>query len=162
MGVNTNSNTLTLKKMVLPKSELFSTQIGFKSLAFEGNDFMTGSHISSKDLKGKYVLLDFWAVWCGPCRQEIPNLKELYEKTDKDKFAIIGIVGDSPSDALRKIIENDSITWTQILSTDSNKIKETYGIQGYPTTFLLNPDGIIVAKNLRGKELEEKVLGLIK
>lgn len=161
IGVNTNSNTLILEKMSLPKSKLYSTQIGFKSIPFEGNDFMTQSHISLKDLKGKYVLLDFWAVWCAPCRQEIPNLKDLYKKTDREKFEIIGIVGDSPSDVLKEIIENDSIRWTQILSTDSNKIKETYGIHGYPTTFLLNPEGIIVAKNLRGKELEEKVLGLI-
>ncbi len=161
IGVNINSNTLELEEMTLPKSELYSTQIGFKSFSFNGNDFMTESQVSSEQLKGKYVLLDFWAVWCGPCKQEIPNLKELYEKTDRDKFEIVGIVGDSPSDALKKIIETDSITWTQILLTDSNKIKETYGVYAYPTTFLVNPEGIIVAKNLRGKELEDKVLGLI-
>ncbi len=161
VGVNTNSNTLTLEKMSLPKSELYSTQIGFKSIPFEGNDFMTETHLSSKDLKGKYVLLDFWAVWCGPCRQEIPNMKDLYKKTDREKFEIIGIVGDSPSDELKKIVESDSITWTQILSTDLNKVKEAYGIHGYPTTFLLDPEGIIIAKDLRGKELEDKVLELI-
>lgn len=161
IGVNTNSNTLILEKLTLPKSELNSTQVGFKSFSFEGNDFITESQISSEQLKGKYVLLDFWAVWCGPCRQEIPNLKDLYKKTDREKFEIIGIVGDSPSKALKEMIEKDSIGWTQILSTDSNKIKETFGIHGYPTTFLVNPEGIIVAKNLRGKELEEKVLGLI-
>lgn len=161
IGVNTNSNTLILEKMALPKSELHSTQIGFKSFPFEGSDFMTETRISSQQLKGKYVLLDFWAVWCGPCQEEIPNLKELYEKIDRNKFEIIGIVGESSPESLKKLIEKDSITWTQILSTDSNKIREAFGIQGYPTTFLVNPEGVIVAKNLRGKELEDKVLKLI-
>ncbi|WP_430814931.1 TlpA family protein disulfide reductase [Carboxylicivirga sp. RSCT41] len=160
IGVNVNSNTLELEEMTLPKSELHSTQIGFKAFSYDGNDFTTEAQVSSEQLKGKYVLLDFWATWCGPCRQDIPNLKELYEKTDRDKFEIIGIVGDSPSKALKEIIEKDSIGWTQVQSTDSNKIKETFGIHGYPTTFLINPEGIIVAKNLRGKELEERVLEL--
>lgn len=161
LGVSINSNTLKLERVTSPKSELYSTQMGFKAFSYEGSDFTTASQVSSEKLKGKYVLLDFWAVWCGPCRQEMPNLRALYEKTDREKFDIVGIVGDSPSDALKEVIEKDSITWTQILSTDSNKIKETFGIHGYPTTFLVNPEGIIVAKNLRGKELEEKVLDLI-
>ncbi|RUA08014.1 MAG: hypothetical protein DSY82_07460 [Flavobacteriia bacterium] len=161
IGVNINNNKLELERINLPKSELYSTQIGFKSIPFEGIDFITETQIAFKKLRGKYVLLDFWAVWCGPCLQEIPNMKDLYKKTNREKFEIIGIVGDSSSDALKKIIEKDSINWPQILSTDSNKIKETYGIHGYPTTFLVNPEGIIVAKNLRGKELEDKVLKLI-
>lgn len=162
LGVNLNKNVLLLEKIGLSKNELFSTQIGFKPFAFEGSDFVTESNVVLEELKGKYVLLDFWAVWCGPCREEIPNLKELYKTTDREKFEIVGIVGDSPSDALREIINNDTITWPQILSTESNKIKEDYGIQGYPTTFLLNPDGLIIAKDLRGRELEERVLELLK
>jgi len=162
IGVDNNKNALILEKMDLPKSEMNSTQIGYKTYPFEGNDVVDESPISLDKLKGKYVLLDFWAVWCGTCREEIPNLKALYEKTDRDKFEIVGIVGDSPKDALLKIIETDSITWTQILSTDTNKIKEDYGIKGYPTTFLIDPNGVIVAKDLRVVELEMKVLELVK
>jgi len=161
LGVSLNNNTLKLKKIDQQKNELHSTQIGFQSIPFDGKNFITDSIISLHELSGKYVLLDFWAVWCKPCRQEIPDLKELYEKTDREKFEIVGIVGHSPSDALSEIIKKDSIIWPQILSTDSNKINEKYGIQGYPTTFLLNKEGIIIAKNLRGKKLKEKVLGLL-
>ena len=108
------------------------------------------------------MFLDFWATWCGPCLQEMPNLKELYKKTDRDKFEIVGIVGDSSNDQIKKIIEKDSIIWPQVLTTDSNKIKEDYGIQGYPTTILIDPEGIVIAKSLRGKELVEKILALTK
>lgn len=161
LGVNLNKNSLILEKMELPKNELFSTQIGYKSPLFTGNNVVDQSSISLDGLKGKYVLLDFWAVWCSPCIQEFPNLKELYEKTDRNKFEIIGIVGDSPLNSLMDLIDKFSIPWAQILSTDLNKIKEAYGVQAYPTTFLINPEGTIVAKNLRGKELEDKILKLI-
>ncbi len=161
LSVNMHKNILILEKTNLPKNQLYSTQVGFKSFPFEGKDFKTKSSISMNNLKGKYVLLDFWAVWCGPCIHEIPNLKQLHEKIDKSKFEIIGVVGSSTPDALEKMINQDSITWPQILSNDSNNIIEDYGIHSYPTTFLLNPQGTIIAKDLRGKELENKVLSLI-
>lgn len=162
LGVNRNENVLILEKTDLPKDQLYSSQVGYKSFDFAGNDFKTKSSILSDSLKGKYVLLDFWAVWCGPCIQEIPNLKSLYEKVDRSKFEIIGIVGDSPTDALEKLLTKHAISWSQIVSDDTNKIKEKYGVHGYPTTFLINPEGIIVAENLRGKELEDKIISLIK
>jgi len=161
-GVKRNKNTLILEKITTPKNELTSTQTGFKPKSFEGIEFVTETHFALDNLKGKYVYLDFWAVWCSPCRQEIPNLKDLYKKTNKSKFEIVGIVGESSEDALRKIIVNDSITWPQILSNEVNKIKEDYGVTGYPTTFLLDPEGFIIAKGLRGKELEDRVLDLLK
>jgi thiol-disulfide isomerase/thioredoxin len=162
LGVKKNKNTLMLEKITTPINELSSTQVGFKPMSIEGYEFMTESHIALDNLKGKYVYLDFWAVWCSPCLQEIPNLKELYKKTNRAKFEIVGIVGESSEDALRKVIINDSITWPQILSTEVNKIKDDYGVTGYPTTFLLDPDGFIIAKGLRGKELEDRVLDMLK
>ena len=162
LGVNTNKNTLALERVNLPKNQLVSTQTGYKSCPFEGKDFKTQLPVSLENFKGKYVLIDFWAVWCGPCIKEIPALKELYAKIDRSKFDIIGIVGDSPSNALNELIDKYSIPWTQILSDEKNKIKENYGISGYPTTFILDSNGIIVAKDLTGKDLEEKILSLIK
>lgn len=161
IGVNHNKDVLTLEKTSLSQNQLYSTQVGYKSFSFAGQDFKTKSSISLDNFKGKYILLDFWAVWCGPCLNELPNLKNLYDKIDKNKFEIIGIVGESSSDVLERMIKTFSITWPQIISDDTNKIKETYGIISYPTTFLISPEGIIVAKNLRNKELEDKIIELI-
>lgn len=157
LGVKKNENVLVLEKMNLPKNKLSSTQIGFKAFGFSGNDFKTKIPISLNSLKGKYVLLDFWATWCGPCIEEIPNLKNLYKDIDKSKFEIISIVGASPIEDLEKMVQKHSISWPQIVSDDSNKITDIYGIKAYPTTFLLNPDGVIIAKNLRGQSLEDKL-----
>ncbi|MDR2148252.1 MAG: TlpA family protein disulfide reductase [Tannerella sp.] len=161
MGVNTNKSTLVLEKTDLPKTQLFSTQIGYKSYPFQGEEFTTKSPVSSDILRGKYVLLDFWATWCGPCIQEFPHLKELYSKTDRAKFEIVGIVGDSPLNTLTDAVERYGLTWSQIVSDDANNITKTYGINGYPTTLLIDTAGIIITKNLRGKELEEKILSLV-
>lgn len=161
MGVNPNKNVLVLEKTNLPQSQFCSTQVGFKPFGFEGQNFKTKSNISLDDYKGKYLLLDFWAVWCGPCIQELPNLKATYDQLDKSKIEIIGIVCESTADAVEKLIDNYSITWPQILSDDINKIKINYGITSFPTILLINPEGIIVAKNLRGEMLENKMKELM-
>ncbi len=160
-GVSLNKNVLVLEKTNLPQNQLVSTQIGFKTWNFEGQNFKTKSNISLGDYKGKFLLIDFWAVSCGPCIQEMPNMKALYDKSDKSKIEILGIVGSSQADALEKAIDKNSITWPQILSDDTNKITNKYGINSYPTTLLINPEGIIVAKNLSGKDLENKINDLI-
>ena len=162
LGVNTNKNTLVLEKTDLPKTQFFSTNVGYKPYPFQGEEFTTKEMVSLESLRGKYVLLDFFGTWCMPCISEISSLKELYAKTDRAKFEIIGIVGRSPSDALRRLINNYSIDWPQIISNETSLLIEKYGISKYPTTFLLDPEGVIIAIDLRGKELEEKVLSLIK
>ena len=165
LGINTSKNALILEKVDLPKTQIVSTQVGCKSPSFEGEEFTNKSSISSEMLKGKYIFLDFWATWCGPCIQDIPNLKELYAQVDTSRIEIIGIVGDSPADMINEMINQHQITWPQIVSDDNNKITEKFGVgilKGYPTSFLLNPEGIIIAKNFRGEELVENVLARMK
>ena len=161
LEVNVNKNTLVLEKFDLPKTQLYSTQTGYSPYPFHGEEFTTKTTISLESLKGKYVLLDFWAEWCGPCIAEFPRLKELYSKTDRTKFEIIGIAGGSSFDGIKKLIDQHEITWPQIFSDNTNKIIEKYGIHSYPKVFLIGTEGIIIAKNLSGDELEEKILSLI-
>ncbi|WP_158332203.1 TlpA family protein disulfide reductase [Bacteroides reticulotermitis] len=161
-GVNTNKNTLVLRKTEQPKEQLQSTQVGYKAHSFQGNNFKSQDLITSESLKGKYVLLDFWAIWCGPCLQEMPHLKELYDKVDRSKIEFIGIVGDSQPAQLTQMMDKYAITWPQILSDDANGIKEKFGIKSYPTTFLLDEQGVIIAKNMWGEELEKMLLNLAK
>ena len=157
-GVNTNKSTFVLEKI-----DSLSTQIGYKSYPFQGEEFTTKIPVSSESLRGKYVLLDFWATWCKPCIQEFPFLKKLYANTDRTKFEIVGIVGgDSPPNMLTEVVERYELTWPQILSDETNNITKTYGVRGYPMVFLLDTDGFIIAKYLRGKALEEKILSLMK
>ena len=158
LGVN-NRNSLVLEETDLPKTQLFSTQVGSKTHPFQCEEFTKKTVISLENFKGKYVLLDFWAEWCAPCIAEFPHLKELYSKTDRTKFEIIGIAGQSTPNGIKRLIEQHELTWSQILSND---IVAMYGITSFPTTILINPDGIIVAKNLKRKELEEKILSLIR
>lgn len=160
LGVNRNEDVLLLENMNLSKNQIRSTQIGNKPFDFSEKQFQKHNMISLDRLRGKYVLLEFWDTWCGPCIKEIPNLKTIYNKTDKSKFEIIGIVGDNPTTVLEKFANKHGITWPQIIDY-SNKIKEKYGVRGIPATFLIDPEGKIIAKNLRGKELETKVNSLI-
>ncbi|GHV64082.1 hypothetical protein FACS1894199_01510 [Bacteroidia bacterium] len=160
-GVNRNKDVMLLERVKEPQSRLYSTQKGFKAFPFEGSDFITKAEVSLESCRGKYVLIDFWAVWCGPCLQEMPALKALYENTDRAKLEVIGVVGRSSAEELGKMIERFGITWPQVLSDATNPIVKKYRITYYPTTLLIDPEGIIIAKDLRGKALEAKITELM-
>ena len=117
-----------------------------------------GNEISLSDYagKGKYVLIDFWASWCVPCREEMPNVKAVYEKYKDKGFEVVGISCDNNHDAWVKAIHDLELPWKQMsdLKWEANAI---YGINGIPYTVLLDPDGIIVARDLRGEQLGEKL-----
>lgn len=125
-----------------------------------------GEALSLRSLRGKYVLLDFWASWCGPCRRDNPNLVRIYNEYKDDNFTILGYSLDGGNNGLEKwtnAIQADGLTWPQIsdLAGWQSLATQLYGISSVPTNFLIDPNGVIVAKNLRGEALENKLKELL-
>ncbi|WP_035564443.1 TlpA disulfide reductase family protein [Hymenobacter sp. IS2118] len=116
-------------------------------------------------LRGQYVLIDFWASWCGPCRQENPNVVKAYNEFKGKGFTVIGVSLDNPNgrEAWLRAIAKDGLTWTQVsdLKSWNNAVAQAYGIQSVPQNFLLDPQGKIVATNLRGEELQSTLAKLL-
>lgn len=136
--------------------------IGSEALEFTQAD-TAGNPVSLSSYRGKYVLIDFWASWCKPCRMENPNVVEAYNKFNKKNFDILGVSLDQDKDAWIKAIGKDKLTWKQVsdLKFWSNDVAVLYHIQGIPQNFLVDPSGKIVAKNLRGADLEAKLCELL-
>ena len=134
------------------------TAIGKHAIDFTQPD-LNGKNVSLSSFKGKYVLVDFWASWCGPCRAENPNLVRLYGKYHSNQFDILGISLDNNKTTWQKAISNDKLTWTQVsdLRSWDSKAVQAYGIKGIPFNLLLDTNGKIIAKNLRGAALQKKL-----
>jgi peroxiredoxin len=134
--------------------------IGTEALDFTQPD-TTGSPVSLSSFRGKYVLVDFWASWCGPCRNENPNVVENFNKFKAKNFTILGVSLDRPGkkEAWVQAIHEDNLTWTHVsdLQFWNNAVAQLYHIQGIPQNILVDPEGKIVAKNLRGPALEAKL-----
>lgn len=131
---------------------------------FTQNDTL-GKPVSLKDFRGKYVLLDFWASWCGPCRKENPNVVKAFNKYKDRGFTVLSVSLDQPGkkDAWLKAIHDDHLTWTHVsdLKYWGNDVVKLYDINAVPANYLIGPDGVILAKNVRGEDLEhalEKVI----
>lgn len=136
-------------------------------MALEGTT-AEGEEFDWKSYRGKVVLVDFWASWCGPCRAEIPNMKEQLEKYGDKDFAVVGINLDTTRKAYQKYVDDQELTWTNLMSDKkeemgwNNPIVSQYGVSGIPTAILVDREGKVVSLRARGKELNlqlDKLLG---
>lgn len=134
------------------------TQEGEPAPDFTQTD-VNGKPVKLSDFRGKYVLLDFWASWCGPCRRENPNVVKAYNAYKDKGFTVLGVSLDKPADKDKwlQAIEKDGLTWTQVsdLKAWENEAAKLYEVNAIPMNFLIDPNGKIVAKYLRGAALEE-------
>jgi peroxiredoxin len=148
------------KKFALLMPKLKAVALGATAPEFAEAD-TSGKMVSLSSFRGKYVLIDFWASWCGPCRGENPNVVKAFNHYKSQKFTIIGVSLDRANGKKNWLdaIHKDGLAWTQVsdLKFWDSKAAALYGVRGIPQNFLLDPEGKIIAKNLRGDDLENKL-----
>lgn len=143
-------------------AKLENVAVGKMAPDFTMND-IDGNPVSLSSFKGKLILVDFWASWCGPCRRENPHVVKLYTEFKDKGFDILGVSLDKKKDAWLKAIEDDKLTWNHVsdLKGWGNEAAKLYVVSGIPHTVLIDAEGKIVAKNLRGDDLHNKVAELL-
>lgn len=154
-------NCYYLKQIQQKIDRLKAIAIGRPAPDFELND-LDGKGVKLSALKGKYVLLDFWASWCGPCRKENPTVVKAYNNYKAKGFTVLGVSLDSSEPAWRKAVKEDGMPWVQVLNDKKVAAERLYEVKGIPANFLIDPQGKIIATNLRGPALEQALEKFIK
>lgn len=157
--------TPSAQTIIMRIKKLKKVAVGQQAPDFTLND-QQGKPVKLSDIykQHKYLLVDFWASWCGPCRQENPNVVSVWQKYHNDGFGVMGVSLDSNKDAWMKAVKDDNLTWTQVsdLQGWKNTAAAEYAVNSIPSNVLLDQNGKIVARNLRGDDLKTEISALLK
>lgn len=172
LGINGFSK-MEIRDIVNNASEKFPTHTALQNVkkslpATQAKDFTqpdaNGNPVSLSQFRGKYVLVDFWASWCKPCRMDNPNVVKAYNEFKDKNFTILGVSLDQNKDAWQKAIQQDNLAWTQVsdLKFWNNEAAALYGVDAIPYNVLIDPNGNIIAENLHGEEIAQTLRKVIK
>lgn len=156
LGVDGQTNQMSIRNVNNGKH--FSAQIDFFAPVIKAKNLVNQKIFNLSEHAGKYVFVDFWGTWCAPCRAEIPHLKEAYEKLKADNIMMVSIAAHNTEADVLDFLYKEGLKWPQLIS---NRITMTYRISEFPTNFLINPFGKIIAKNISTTDLHKSIRTLI-